>query len=139
MNPNMLPAFFSSSWATFVLGRAEWSFLSAGDLALPNLIPAFAEDDNIGLFFSSCREGESMPLVVSTVLVRGGNMRERIPSARSEQMRHSECSDIRHSDRTFLLHFWNKLGENNNFGMSIVKKNPILNKILISQNFVSEA
>jgi hypothetical protein len=58
MNPNMLPAFFSSSWATFVLGRAEWSFLSAGDLALPNLIPAFAEDDNIGLFFSSCREGE---------------------------------------------------------------------------------
>ena len=77
--------------------------------------------------------------LVSKVLVRGGNMREHTPSARSEQMRHSECSDIRHSDRTFLLHFWNKLGENNNFGMSIVKKQPILNKILINQIFVSEA
>jgi hypothetical protein len=52
-------------------------------LALPNLIPAFAEDDNIGLFFSSCREGESVPLVVSMVLVRGGNMRERTTSARA--------------------------------------------------------
>jgi hypothetical protein len=93
-----------------------------------------------GLFSAAAERGRACHLyLVSKVLVRGGNMRKRTPSARSEQMRHSDCSDIRHSDRTFLLHFWNKLGENNNVGMSIVKKKPILNKILISQNFVSEA
>jgi hypothetical protein len=55
-----------------------------------------------GLFFSSCREGESVPLVVSKVLVRGGNMRERTPSARSEQMRHSECSESLCPDIDFM-------------------------------------
>jgi hypothetical protein len=37
------------------------------------------------------------------------------------------------------LHFWNKLGEYNNFGMSILKKQPILSKILINQIFVIDA
>jgi hypothetical protein len=39
----------------------------------------------------------------------------------------------------FLLPFWNKLGEYNNFGMSILKKQPILSKKIINQIFVSDA
>jgi hypothetical protein len=54
---------YAACFLQFFLGDLRpWpggmEFLSAGDLALPNLIPAFAEDDNIGLFFSSCKEGE---------------------------------------------------------------------------------
>jgi hypothetical protein len=44
-----------------------------------------------------------------------------------------------HSDCTFLLHFWNKLGKYNNFGMSIFKKQPNLSKKIINQFFVSDA
>ncbi len=35
--------------------------------------------------------------------------------------------------------FWSKLGEYNNFGMSILKKQPILSKKIINQIFVSDA
>jgi hypothetical protein len=44
-----------------------------------------------------------------------------------------------HSDCTFLLHFWNKLGKYNNFGMTILKKQPNLSKKIIKQFFASDA
>ena len=47
MNPSMLPALFSSSCDTFVLGRAGWIFLWANGFALPYLFPSSVVDDNM--------------------------------------------------------------------------------------------
>ncbi len=47
MNPSMLPAFFSSSWDAFVLGRAGWIFFWANGFALPYLSPSLVADDNM--------------------------------------------------------------------------------------------
>ncbi len=55
------------------------------------------------------------------------------------KMTHQKRKALVNSDCTFLLHFWNKLGEYNNFGMSILKKQPNLSKKIINQIFVSDA
>ena len=47
--------------------------------------------------------------------------------------------DFCHSDCHVLLHFWNKLGKQNNFGVSIVQKILILNKKINIQILLATA
>ena len=71
MNPNMLPAFFSSSWVTFVLGRAEWSFYQPVTWHCQTSSQLLQRMTTLA-YFSAAAERGSVPLVVSKVLVRGG-------------------------------------------------------------------